>query len=139
MPDAPTAVDSSAERRPTPIHDRLERAQHRQAVAQAQQAGQSQRAAAASAGVARGTLRHWNTPAEPSVAAPAGLVAFCETPEGVEWRRRLQMAAHWSISEQGGAGVRVVCQFLELSGLSAFIGASYGSSRRSRSNWRRRS
>jgi hypothetical protein len=95
-------------------------------VAQAQHAGQSQRAAVASAGVARGTLRHWNTSAETSVAAPAGLVAFCETPEGVEWLRRVQMAAHWSISEQGGAGVRVVCQFLEFSGLSAFIGASYG-------------
>ena len=126
MPDAPTAVDSSAERRPTPIHDRLDRAKRRQAVAQAQHAGQSQRAAVASAGVARGTLRHWNTSAETSVAAPAGLAAFCETPEGVEWLRRVQMAAHWSISEQGGAGVRVVCQFLELSGLSAFIAASYG-------------
>jgi hypothetical protein len=124
VPDVPTIVDFSAERHPTPIHDRLERAPHRQAVAQAQQAGQSQRAAAASAGVARGTLRHWNTPAEPSAAAPAGLAAFCETPEGVEWLRRVPMAAHWSISEQGGAGVRVVCQFLELSGLLAFIAAS---------------
>ena len=126
MPDAPTTVDSSAERRPTPIHDRLDRANRRQAVAQAQQAGQSQRAAAASAGVARSTLRHWNASPEPSVAAPAGLAVFCETPEGVEWLRQVQMAAHWSISEQGGAGVRVVCQFLELSGLSAFIAASYG-------------
>ncbi|MBK5941488.1 DUF6399 domain-containing protein [Halochromatium roseum] len=124
MPDAPTAVDSNAERRPTPIHDRLDRAKHRQAVAQAQQAGQSQRAAITSAGLARSTVRHWNAP--PETSAPAALAAFVETPEGVEWLRRVQMAAHWSISEQGGAGVRVVCQFLELSGLSVFIGASYG-------------
>jgi hypothetical protein len=102
----------------------LDRAKHRQAVAQAQQAGQSQRAAITSAGLARSTVRHWNAP--PETSAPAALAAFVETPEGVEWLRRVQMAAHWSISEQGGAGVRVVCQFLELSGLSVFIGASYG-------------
>ncbi|SBT06655.1 hypothetical protein ACCAA_350061 [Candidatus Accumulibacter aalborgensis] len=33
------------------------------------------------------------------------------------------MAAHFAITLRGGAGVRVVCQFLELSGLSAFVGA----------------
>lgn len=124
LPDAPAAVDSSADRRPTPIHDRLDRARHRQAVAQAQQDGQSQRAAVTSAGVARSTLRHWN--ASPATPAPAALAAFVETPEGVVWLRRILVAAHWSIGEQGGAGVRVVCDFLERSGLSAFIGASYG-------------
>jgi hypothetical protein len=99
----------------------LDRAKHLQAVAHAQQAGQSQRAAITSAGVARSTLRYWNArPATPALAA------FVETPEGVAWLRQILVAAHWSISEQGGAGVRVVCDFLERSGLSAFIGASYG-------------
>jgi ribosomal protein S20 len=93
-------------------------------VAQAQQDGQSQRAAITGAGVARSTLRHWNAPA--AIPAPAALVAFVETPEGVVWLRRILAAAHWGMSEQGGAGVRVVCDFLERSGLSAFIGASYG-------------
>ncbi|MBK1621856.1 hypothetical protein CKO42_26490 [Lamprobacter modestohalophilus] len=93
-------------------------------MAQAQQAGQSQRAAITSAGVARSTVRHWN--AASATPAPAGLAAFVETPEGVVWLRQILVAAHWSISEQGGAGVRVVCDFLERSGLSAFIGASYG-------------
>ena len=37
------------------------------------------------------------------------------------------LAAHFSITLKGGAGVRVVCEFLELSGLSAFVGAAYGS------------
>ncbi|MBK1736174.1 hypothetical protein CKO15_13005 [Halorhodospira abdelmalekii] len=36
------------------------------------------------------------------------------------------MAAHWSISVSGGAGIRVVMEFLENSGLAAFIGTSYG-------------
>lgn len=49
-----------------------------------------------------------------------------ETPEGVRWLHQLVLAAHFTITLQGGAGVRVVCQFLELSGLSAFVGASYG-------------
>ncbi|WP_093038689.1 DUF6399 domain-containing protein [Thiocapsa roseopersicina] len=102
----------------------MDRAKHRHAVAQARQDGQSQRAAVSGAGVARSTLRHWN--ASPAPSAPAALSAFVETPEGVVWLRRILVAAHWSIGEQGGAGVRVVCDFLERSGLSAFIGASYG-------------
>jgi hypothetical protein len=44
----------------------------------------------------------------------------------VRWLHQLLLAAHFTITLQGGAGVRVVCQFLELSGLSAFVGASYG-------------
>jgi hypothetical protein len=36
------------------------------------------------------------------------------------------LAAHGTITLRGGAGVRVVCEFLELSGLSAVVGASYG-------------
>ncbi|MBK1621274.1 hypothetical protein CKO42_23220 [Lamprobacter modestohalophilus] len=95
-------------------------------MAHAQQAGQSQRAAITSASLARSTVRHWNAPPVTSAAAPAALADFIETPEGVEWLRRVQMAAHWCICEQGGAGVRVVCDFLELSGLSALSGASYG-------------
>jgi len=48
------------------------------------------------------------------------------TPEGVRWLRQMVVAAHFVIPLQGGAGVRMVCQFLELSGLSAFVGARYG-------------
>lgn len=107
-----------------PIHGRLARARHPHAVAQAQQDGQSQRAAVIGAGVARSTRRHWN--GSPATSVPAALSAFVETPEGVVWLRRILVAAHWSVGEQGGAGVRVVCGFLERSGLSAFIGASCG-------------
>lgn len=124
MPDAPAAIDSTAPRHPTPLHDRRHRAECLSAVAQAQHDGQSQRAAAAGAGVARGTLRHWNA-AQASGAAPA-LLAFSETPEGVQWLRRILVAAHWCITEIGGGGIRVVDEFLELSGLSDFIAASYG-------------
>jgi hypothetical protein len=93
-------------------------------VAQGQRRGQSERTATAEAGVARSTLRHWN--ASKPTAAPVALVAFAETPDGVQWLRQVLVAAHWCISELGGAGIRVVDEFLELSGLSAFIGAAYG-------------
>lgn len=106
------------------MHDRRHRAESLRAVAQAQHDGQSQRAAAAGAGVARSTRRHWSA-AKASGATPA-LLAFSETPEGVQWLRRILVAAHWCISERAGAGLRVVDEFLDLSGLSAFIASSYG-------------
>jgi hypothetical protein len=51
----------------------LDRAKHLQAVAQAQQVGQSRRAALTNAGVARSTLRHWN--ARPDTGRAGGLRA----------------------------------------------------------------
>jgi hypothetical protein len=78
----------------------------------------------AAAGVARGTLRHWRAPKV--LSAPPALAAFAETPEGVRWLRQMLVAAHGCITELGGGGIRVVDEFIELSGMSAFIGASYG-------------
>ncbi|WP_242464817.1 hypothetical protein [Halorhodospira abdelmalekii] len=75
--------------------------------------------------MARGTLRHWLA-SDAGIEAPAGLAAFCATPEGIAWLQRALVAAHWCISERGGAGIRVVMEFLEYSGLASFIGASYG-------------
>jgi hypothetical protein len=125
MPEeAPAKTHSSANRTPTPIHDRHRRAERLVAVAEAEQSGQSQREAAQTTGVARSTLRHWKkTEAD---QARTGLARFAETPEGVAWLRRIESAAHWCIGERAGAGIRVIVEFLELSGLSAFIASSYG-------------
>lgn len=94
---------------------RLERAQQRETAAARLAVGQPQRQVAADLGLARSTLQDWCKPA-PHGAAPAVLAAFLETPEGVQWLHELVLAAHFTITLQGGAGVRVVCQFLELSG-----------------------
>lgn len=106
-------------------HTRLERAEQREAAAARLATGEPQRQVAADLGVARSTLQDWCKSA-PVGAAPAALAAFVETAEGVCWLRQVVLAAHFAITLQGGAGVRVVCQFLELSGLSAFVGAGYG-------------
>jgi hypothetical protein len=55
------------------------------------------------------------------------LVAFFESAAGIAFLHRLIVAAHFVITLIGPSGVRVVCQFLELSGLDQFIASSYGS------------
>jgi hypothetical protein len=75
--------------------------------------------------VARSTLRHWRARQAGGDLAPAA-VAFFESPVGLELLHRLGVAAHLVITLLGSGGVRLVCQFLELSGLSAVVAASYG-------------
>ncbi len=106
--------------------NRLERAEKLMAAETRLSAGQTQRQVAAELGVARSTLQGWRR-ASARDAVPAALAAFIATPEGVRWLQRMVLAAHFAITLRGGAGVRVVCEFLQLSGLSAFVGASYGS------------
>ena len=54
------------------------------------------------------------------------MVAFFESPEGAQMLQQLLVGAHFVITLLGSGGIRLVCQFLELSGLSAFIASSYG-------------
>ena len=107
---------------------RLERAQELGRAQALQQLGASQRQVAETLGIARGTLHDWQE-ALALQPAPRALAAFVETPEGVEWLRRQVVAAHFVVTLLGGGGVRLVCEFLRLSGLDAFVGASYGSQR----------
>ncbi|MCP4826124.1 MAG: hypothetical protein GY892_18725 [Shimia sp.] len=106
--------------------NRLEQAEKLVAAEARLSAGQRQRQVAAEICVARSTLQDWRR-ASSANAAPAALVAFIATPEGVRWLQHIVLAAQFAITLRGGAGVRVVCEFLELSGLSVFVGASYGS------------
>jgi transcriptional regulator with XRE-family HTH domain len=87
---------------------RLERAAAVAALESRLAAGQTQRQVAAALGVARSTLQGWrNAAASANPALPASCAAVLETPTGTGWLRRL------------------VCEFLELSGLSAVVPASY--------------
>ena len=106
--------------------DRLERAEKLEAAEVRLAAGKTQRQVAEELGVARSTLQDWRRASSPG-GVPEALAAFAATPEGVRWLQRMLLAAQFAITLRGGAGVRVVCEFLQLSGLSAFVGASYGS------------
>ena len=106
---------------------RLERAQTLTAAASARAAGRSERQAAAAIGCPRSTLRDWSRSALTPDDAPAALAAFIATEAGVHWLHRLVLAIHFVITLRAGGGVRLVTEVLELSGLSAFVGASYGS------------
>ena len=106
---------------------RLQRAQTLTAAASARAAGQSERQAGAAIGCPRSTLRDWSHSALAVGGAPAALAAFIATEAGVHWLHRLVLAIHFVITLRAGGGVRLVSEVLELSGLSAFVGASYGS------------
>jgi hypothetical protein len=106
---------------------RLERAQALETAAQCRAAGQSERAVAAGIGRPRTTLREWAQAEVASAEVPGALAAFFASVEGVQWLHRLVLALQFVITLRAGGGVRLVCECLELSGLSAFVGASYGS------------
>lgn len=75
--------------------------------------------------IPRTTLQHWQRRKDAVDASPE-VVAFFESPAGVQFLHRLVLAAHFSMAQVGPCGIRLVCQFLELSHLSRFVGASYG-------------
>jgi hypothetical protein len=104
---------------------RLEQAEHLVAVEARLAAGETQRGVAADTGVARSTRQGWCRDV-PHGDPPAGLTAFARTPDGVSWLHRMVLAAHFSITLRAAGGTRLVSEFLELSGLSAFVGASDG-------------
>jgi hypothetical protein len=108
---------------------------HRTRLARAEQLGLAAgqlaqghplRQVAAQLGVARSTLRGWCA-AAPLVGLPVEVAACLATPAGAQWLHQLVVVMHLIITLRAGAGVRLVCEFLELSGLSAVVGASYGS------------
>ncbi|QVL50527.1 MAG: hypothetical protein KFB96_08920 [Thiocapsa sp.] len=104
---------------------RLEQAEHIAAAEARLAAGETQRAVATEMGIARSTLRDWCGEV-PRGDPPTGLTAFARTPEGIDWLHRLVLAAHFSITLRAAGGTRLVSEFLELSGLSAFVGVSDG-------------
>jgi hypothetical protein len=85
----------------------------------------SQRQLAEEAGIPRGTLQHWLERRDSLEADPA-IVAFFESPAGVAFLHRLVIAAHVVMTLVGPCGIRLVCLFLELTGLHVFVAASYG-------------
>jgi hypothetical protein len=104
---------------------RLERADQLAVAAARLADGQPLVRVAEGLGVARSTLRGWRA-AVPLEGMPAEVVACLSTPAGARWLHRLMVALHVIVTLRAGGGVRLVCEFLDLSGLSAIVGAAYG-------------
>ena len=85
----------------------------------------SQRQWAEDLGIPRSTLQHWLQRKE-AIDADPELVAFFESAVGVAFLHRLILAAHLVMTLVGPCGIRLVCLFLELTGLDHFVAASYG-------------
>ena len=85
----------------------------------------STRSAARSAGVPHTTLRYWQQ-RQQRADAPPELVAFFESPVGLAFLKRLLLALHLVFQQQGTAGIRPLCRFLQLAQLAPLVAASYG-------------
>ena len=79
--------------------------------------------------IPRSTLQYWQQRKE-HIDADPDVVAFFESPAGVAFLHRLVLAAHFVMTLLGPCGVRLVCRFLELTGLDHFVAASYGPQQR---------
>jgi hypothetical protein len=108
---------------------REEGAEKMAAFEQAYQQTPSQRQLANALEIPRSTLQHW-LKRKAAIDADPELVAFFESPVGVAFLHRLVLAAHFVMTLLGPCGIRLVCLFLELSGLDKFVAASYGPQQR---------
>ena len=86
----------------------------------------SQRQFAQERGVPRTTLQYWLS-RKATIDADPEVIAFFESPVGLAFLHRLVIAAHLIFTQVGPCGIRLICQFLALSKLDRFVGASYGS------------
>jgi len=84
----------------------------------------NQRQVAEEIGIPRSTLQHWLSRKD-SIDTSPELVAFFESPVGVAFLHRLILGAHFVITLLGPSGIRLVCLFIELTGLDRFVAASY--------------
>jgi hypothetical protein len=89
----------------------------------------SQRDFVKETGVPRSTLRYWLARKD-SIDAHPVLIEFFESPVGIAFLHRLVTSAHVSFTKVGTASIHNVSDFLERSGLSPFVAASYSSQRR---------
>jgi hypothetical protein len=80
-------------------------------------------------GVPRTTLQDWRRQKQ-HLLRHSGLhpqtVEFFESSAGLSFLHQLLAAAHLIFGQAAGGGIRNLCAFLELSGLSHFAAASYG-------------
>jgi hypothetical protein len=76
-------------------------------------------------GLPRTTLQYWLS-RKATIDADREVIAFFESPVGLAFLHRLLIVVHFVFTQVGPCGIRLICQFLELSKLDRFVAASYG-------------
>ncbi len=107
------------------VAEKLEELKQKQEI----HSGISERELAKQIDIPRSTWRHWQE-RRGKIEEDPNAVAFFTSPSGVDFLHRFTVAIHFATSFLGAGGVRLVCTFLELSGLSSFIASSYGAQRK---------
>ena len=110
------------------VDKRLSRQEIAQKLSEYEEAIQNypgQRRIAEEIDIPRSTIQHWLN-RKNSIDADPEVVAFFESPAGTAFLHRLVLGAHFVITQLGPCGIRLVCQYLDLTGLNQFVASSYG-------------
>jgi Family of unknown function (DUF6399) len=108
-----------------PRWDRFERADLFEQYWELRTEGLSERQAAKELKVPRTTLQAWRVWHDSLDICPH-VATFFQSGPGLAFLHRLVVAFHLVCVEVGACGIRLVCLFLNLTGLNRFVAASYG-------------
>jgi hypothetical protein len=108
-----------------PRWDRFERADLFEQYRELRTQGISERQAAKELNVPRTTLQAWRIWHDTLDMCPH-VAEFLQSGPGLAFLHRLVIAFHLVCVEVGACGIRLVCLFLNLTGLDRFVAASYG-------------
>ena len=108
-----------------PRWDRFERADLFEQYRELRTQGISERQAAKALKVPRTTLQAWRIWHDTLDICPH-VAEFLQSGPGLAFLHRLVIAFHLVCVEVGACGIRLVCLFLNLTGLDRFVAASYG-------------
>ena len=111
-----------------PRWDRFERADLFEQYRELRTQGVSERQAAKELKVPRTTLQAWRVWHDTLDICPH-VADFFQSGPGMAFLHRLVVAFHMVCVEVGACGIRLVCLFLNLTGLNRFVAASYGAPR----------
>jgi len=122
-----TVIQDQQQRNPEgqPRWDRFERADLFEQYRELRTQGFSERQAAKELKVPRTTLQAWRVWHDTLDICPH-VAEFFQSGPGLAFLHRLVMAFHMVCVEVGACGIRLVCLFLNLTGLDRFVAASYG-------------
>jgi hypothetical protein len=122
-----TVIQDIEQRHPEsqPRWDRFERADLYEQYRDLQTRGLSERQAAKELKVPRTTLQAWRLWHDTLDICPH-VADFFQSGPGLAFLHRIVIAFHLVCVEVGACGMRLVCLFLNLTGLDRFVAASYG-------------